>query len=480
LTRGDLFHAFIVAYLSEHIKKDFCSVHKEWFQLVNEKKLVIAAPRGLAKSSIWSFFYIMFLIVVEKKQVALVSSGQRLAERFMQMIIRELETNERIIRDYGPQKGTKWTSDWIKTSDGGECQAIGADGRIRGMRPDVLLVDDIENDENVRSSDYRTKLKQRFLRSWTFTLKPEGQIVVIGTILHPMSLLSEMLEGEVGSGFGSYTAKKYAMLVDDKGEPDLQGNSIWEAHWPTALLYQERDDCLEAFEQERMNNPIPDELRKFAASDITYYTRLPQRVSYVMTIDPAVDTNSDNDYTAITVLASDEDGLMYVVEAYRKRMEPGEVVDKLFQLYGIYHPHTIGIEDVAISKLYRKYFELKSKELGVYPNIQPMKLQMSRSGRSKYYRIEALRPFFKQGRIKILKDHIDLKGELLSFPTGKYDDIIDSLALAIEIEKPGKAVKTPLERGTFGEFWHNRKKKKNKEVRFHQWVQARHQRQQSS
>lgn len=423
MERGKLFRAFCVAYLSEHIKKEFSSVHMEWFGYVDEVKLGIVAPRGLGKSSFWSFFYPLFCLLVEGKQIAIVSSGMRLAEKFMGMIVRELEENQRIRRDYGDVKGDKWTADWIRLKGGGELQCLGSDGRIRGMRPDVLIVDDIENDENVRSEDYRKKLKQRFLKSWYFTLKPRGQVVVVGTLLHPMSLLADIVSGDDGSGFKSYFTRKYAMLVNGKGEPDLNGKSIWEAQWPTDLLYQERDDCLEAFEQERQNNPIPDEMRKFAEADILYYNKVPIGAPCVMTIDPAVDIDKDKDYTAFIVLASGEDGVMFVVEAYRKRLEPGEVIDKLFQFNDIYKPHTIGIEDVAVSKLYRKYFELEAKRRGVYPNIQPMKLAMSRSGRSKQYRIEALRPFFKQGKIKIHKDHIDLKGELLSFPTGKHDDL---------------------------------------------------------
>jgi len=468
--RGSLFRAFCYVYLKEHIKKPFCGVHNEWFKLVTEKKVAIAAPRGLAKSTVFSFFYPLFCLLVEKQEIVLVSSSQRVAERFMSQIIKEIENNRLIIRDFGDQIGDKWTSEWIKLKDGGELQCIGADGKIRGMRPGILLIDDIENDENVRSEDYRKKLKDRFQKAWYYLLKPEGQIVVIGTLLHPLSLLTEILDRK---GFESFTTRKYSMLVNDRGLPDIQGRSVWEEQWPTALLYQERDDCIEAFEQERMNNPIPDEMRKFAESDIVYYERIPMVVEYTMTIDPAVDTDPNKDYTAFTIVGTDEEQVMYIVEAYRARMEPGEVIDKMFQLYDIYKPHTIGIEDVAVSKLYRKYFELESKKRGVYPNIKAMKLQMARSGRSKQYRIEALRPFFKQGRVRMLKNHIDLKGELLSFPTGRHDDIIDALALNLEIIRPAKVNSQKIVPGSFGEFWMKRKQKQ-KEVRFHQWLKRQH------
>jgi hypothetical protein len=47
-------------------------------------------------------------------------------------------------------------------------------------------------------------------------------------------------------------------------------------------------------------------------------------------------------------------------------------------------------------------------------------------------RIRGLQPLFEQGLIEIRKDMTDFVDELLSFPRGKHDDLIDSLSLAIE------------------------------------------------
>jgi len=484
LSRAQKFRAFIYMFLSHHIKVNFSKMHLEWFQLIEKEKLGICAPRGFAKSMVFSFFYPLFMLLeYPGTEIALVSSSLRIAERFMMKIKLELETNKKLINYYGLQKdnANKWTNEWIELINTSALQCIGAEGKIRGMRPDILLVDDVENDENVLSEDYRKKLKQRFLKAWTFTLKPTGQIVVVGTILHPLSLLSEVTEKSPGSGFENYYTKTYAALVDKDYKPDITGTSVWEKQWPTAKLYVERDECIEAFQQERMNNPIPDELRKFAKEDLCYYSNLPKELSYSMTIDPAVDTGIDNDYTAFVVIGTDVNGHMYVVEAYRKRLEPGEVIDKLFQLYNIYNPHTIGIEDVAISKLYRKFFELEAAKRNEYPNLQPIKLDMSRTGRSKRYRIEALRPFFKQGRIHISPDHVDLVTELLSFPAGQHDDLIDALAVQLQIVAPGKHKAQDLPKGCFQEHLNSIKREsKSREKRFHKWIAKRHQRLQNS
>ena len=52
-------------------------------------------------------------------------------------------------------------------------------------------------------------------------------------------------------------------------------------------------------------------------------------------------------------------------------------------------------------------------------------------------RIRALQPLFEQGLIEIRRDMTDFVDELLSFPRGKHDDLIDSLSLALDKLLPG-------------------------------------------
>ena len=58
------------------------------------------------------------------------------------------------------------------TRNGVKVTALGAGQKIRGrrnkaMRPDIIVVDDIENDENTQSEDSRQKLFDWFTKSRT-------------------------------------------------------------------------------------------------------------------------------------------------------------------------------------------------------------------------------------------------------------------------------------------------------------------------
>lgn len=61
-------------------------------------------------------------------------------------------------------------------------------------RPDLIIMDDIENDEDVRSFEQRRKLS-----SWFFSAVSKAgdfytDIVFIGTVLHKDSLLANLLK----------------------------------------------------------------------------------------------------------------------------------------------------------------------------------------------------------------------------------------------------------------------------------------------
>ena len=67
-------------------------------------------------------------------------------------------------------------------------------------------------------------------------------------------------------------------------------------------------------------------------------------------------------------------------------------------------------------------------------------------------RIRSLQPLFEQGLIEIRRDMTDLVDELLTFPRGKHDDLIDSLGLALDKLLPSSET-TPVQEikeGTMG------------------------------
>lgn len=124
----------------------------EWFE-------VKAWSRELSKSG-RTMFEVMKLVLTGKKQnVIMVSATSTDAERLLLPYKTSFESNNRIINDYGVQESVgNWTASEFITKKGVAFRAIGAGQSPRGtrkdeVRPDVLLVDDIDTDEEVRNPD---------------------------------------------------------------------------------------------------------------------------------------------------------------------------------------------------------------------------------------------------------------------------------------------------------------------------------------
>ena len=194
-----------------------------------ENRIVIAAPRGFAKSTISSVIYPLWLAVFQfKKEIAIISASETLAVDLLRKIKREFEVNEKLRRFFGDVVTEKWSESHIITKSGVSIRARGAGGQIRGFRPDCLILDDIETDESVESDERRKKLKDWLFKACLNTLTVDGQLVIVGTIIHPLALLNDLLVDQK-----TWFRKKYKAYKDD-------GTELWLDLWPKARLEERK------------------------------------------------------------------------------------------------------------------------------------------------------------------------------------------------------------------------------------------------
>jgi len=419
---ADDFWAFIHYYLPHQLSHPLSDMHKEWCHDLEDQYIAIAAPRGFAKSHLFSFFYPLYRLLEDNVDIVLVSSTEKQAEWFLSKIVRELETNERIIEDYGPQKGPKWRNNYIELLSGSTCRCAGAEGKIRGKRPDILLLDDIENDENVLSEDWRNKLANWFWKAAMYTLKPKGQVIFIGTLVHPLALITRLC---TDSNLEGWTRHKYQGLVD--------GKSVWEGQWPTAELLKRRDLNPAAFEQEIQNNPIPDEWRKFDPLKIRFYDELPKGLAFTTTIDAAFELHDKADYTVILTQGIDQYGNRFIADLTRKRLQPNEIIEEVFAHQQRWNPLKIGIPEMLLEKTLKFYLKIEENKRNIRLPIEPIKTEAS--GVRKRYRVEALVPYVNEGLIWIHKEkHKELLSELICWPTAEHDDTVDALSMQLQFD----------------------------------------------
>lgn len=207
-----------------------------------------------------------------------------------------------------------------------------------------------------------------------------------------------------------------------------------------------------------LNNPIDSEAADFKVDWIKYYAPgTPHPASLYLTVDPAISLSRDADYTAMLVAGQFEDKRIRVVDYLHERLVPSELVDRVFTLVEKWKLHRVGIETFAFQKTLKYEIQRQQRERNIFFSID--ELGKSHAGRgepalSKEARIRRLQPYFEQGLVEIRSDMSSLVDELLAFPRGKHDDLIDALAYQLDYIRPiaGSAPVKIVKEGTMGDL----------------------------
>lgn len=233
-TLSDDFEKFVIFSYGEFIKGRIPQFHTDIYNLlINEKRLCLAAPRGFAKSMICSVFYPTWLATYSKvRDICIISASEQLAIELLRKIRTCIENNAQYIDLYGDMRSAKWTESQLILSNGVTIRAKGAGGQIRGFRPEVLILDDIETDESVLSEDQRKKLKDWLFKACLNTLLPDGQFIIVGTIIHYLSVLNDLLETP-----NNWTKRRLTAYTD--GVEDV-GHELWAEQRPHEWLQQRK------------------------------------------------------------------------------------------------------------------------------------------------------------------------------------------------------------------------------------------------
>ena len=145
-----------------YAKSPFADFHKRAIKRLIEAPQnwyeVLSWARELAKSTIVMFIVLYLVLTGKKRNIILCSNSLDNAVKLLNHYRMQLEANQRIQFYYGNQQGSKWTEDYFITRNGVSFMALGARQSPRGVkmeevRPDTILVDDFDTDEECRNPD---------------------------------------------------------------------------------------------------------------------------------------------------------------------------------------------------------------------------------------------------------------------------------------------------------------------------------------
>lgn len=442
---------FFHLYFAHYVKYPTAQFQKDVFHLTeseNVENIYIVSFRGSGKSTIMTMSYPIWSILGKKKKKFVVIFCQTVgqARQHMTNLKRELESNELLKNDLGPfhEEGEWGSSSLVFSKLGARITVASAEQSIRGIRhnqfrPDLVILDDVEDLMSTKTKDGRDKTYQWYTGE-VIPLGDNGtEFVIVGNLLHEDSLLmrlkreleEEKIEGEF----------MYCPLVDENS------NIAWPGKYSDlAAIEKERKKVGNeaAWQREYLLKIIPDEEQVIFPEWIQCYDSLPEEEprSVIIGVDPAISQKDTADYTAIVVAAiygREETYRAYILPMIiNKKMAFPETINQIKATHDtldkIYDHVRICVENVAYQQAIID--QLKNE---FYP-AEGVKLPSD-----KHSSLVAVSPLIQSGKIVFPKKGVDeLTRQLVGFGKERYDDLADAFSIVahkiIEEDKPSPKI----------------------------------------
>lgn len=443
---------FFSLYLGHYITCEFAPFHFDIFKLTEDdiKFAVLVAFRGSAKSTLITLSSVIWSIISEqqKKFVLIVSQTQNQAKLHLENIKRELENNDLLKADIGPFESPddEWGSNSIVIPKfGARITAVSTEQSIRGIRhgqfrPDLIICDDIEDINSVKTKEGRDKTNTWFNGEIIPVGDKNTKTLVIGNLLHEDSLIMRFKrlidEQKLTGQFFAYP------LLDN------ENNILWPAKYPTMDDVENLKKTFSqesAFYREYLLKIISDEDRLVKNEWIKYYDDLPSPDGKdfefaAVGIDLAISQKDSADYTAMVsayMFGRGEKLRVYILpHPINRRMDFPTTVDTAISLSKtvVHGEETkLFIENVGYQEAFIQYLSGK--------NVPVEGVQVH--GQDKRTRLALVTHIIQQGKVWFPRHGAeDLINQLTGFGIERHDDLADAFSLLLlkileEASKPG-------------------------------------------
>ncbi len=442
------------------------------------KRLIIALPVRHGKTEFATFWFpLWFLAKFPNKRV--IVSGH--TAEFIETYGRRLRD---FVRDSGSELGlfldptTTAAHRWNLTT-GGSVTAVGRGGALTGRGADLLVLDDmLKDDEEANSEIIRQRLWDWWLTTASTRLEPGGICIVIGTRWHFEDLSGRLEAQNKIEGSEKWEILKLPALAE---ENDPLGRKEGEALWPERYPIEELNKIKAAstaywFSAMYQQNPVPEGGGLFKISWWQYWDVLPADFDIVIqSWDLSFKDLKKSDYTVGQVWGR-KGAQFYLIDQIREHMNAKDVIQAV-RAFSAKYPQARAklIEDKANGPA---VISLLQHEVS---GIIPIKVKAGKEARA-----QAVVPFVQAGNVFLPKPEKapwvnDALIELLQFPLGSKDDVVDSLTQALNYLAPGgwlqmdrihssalgadRALYTNPEQGLQDTFWAAMKKETRKSER---------------
>ena len=430
---------FFSIYLGHYISYPFAQFHNDMFAITEDPELrlaVLVAFRGSGKSTLMTLSYPIWAMVgiQNKRFILILSQTQSQARQHLANIKKELETNELLKADIGPfeEVSDEWGATSIVLSNfDARITIASTEQSIRGIRhgqyrPDLVICDDVEDLNSVKTKEGRDKTYQ-----WlSGEIMPIGdgytKIIIVGNLLHEDCLLVRL---KTAIEDHKLTGEFYAYpLISEESQ------IAWPGKFPTMETVNRLKTTIgteSAWYREYLLKIISDEDRLVHPEWIKYYDEIPKALEpsarFTATgIDLAISEKESADFTTMVtakVYGYKENLRVYILpNPINKRMGFPETVETAANVAKTYG-----------SKLYIEEVGYQTAIIQHLTNVRNVPAEgVKPLGQDKRSRLALITHLIQQGKVLFPKKGAEgLILQLTGFGIEKHDDLADAFSLLL-------------------------------------------------
>jgi len=440
----EVFHNFLLPILNPELQeKDIffvpnfhLDIYKDLFR--EDRLQLTVAPVGFAKSTLLKIFALFEVLITKKdKFIIYVSSTDGKAVEHIGAIQKILKTAY-VKKTFGYEIISNNTHHTVieYNNQTYKIEAVASGSEIagktfEGIRPSLIIADDLEDLEQANSLERTNKLQD-----WLFTILiarlttiHTGRLRMINTVLSLDSLTNRILGNspniETKEAFADWKTYFYQAL-------DSEQKSIWEERHPTEFLLAEKKFRPSTFARNYMNSPFAEGSKFVTYEMLRYYDYIDLKDfdEVFMHADTTHTDKTTSDYFCLVVLGlNKKDNNFYVLDFVLDKLD----VEKQARISIVtYQKYKRLVKKFTYDEKANNGFGFWIKKLAKQEYNISLPIQDLNFPSNKVTHFEPHHPHFIANRIYLPSTNPQINQavtQLVSFPSGKsHDDFVDGMS----------------------------------------------------